>query len=292
MISNKKKLIILLTMLTMISFLSYGISYAKYATSSLWNYFLESKGFYFDSHALEYKTVNNTWDGGKVEFDVRNSINSYVATEYDIKYEVTCKIKSNIDARCTINGTESDTFNGTLTSYEGCINLKDDTDVSSYNKETCNEAGYSYRVKETVVTNYFEVFSNDDTEINNVTVEITVKSTSPYIKTLQNEFILGRGLTETGLVNHTYHEYDEYSRLVISNTYSEDKCIKLSWDNTKLRIDNSDDYTYGNDNSDYVNYVLFNIKSKTSLNHIFYRMDKTKNYTNDDFILEESNECK
>ena len=70
--------------------ISYGVTYARYASNSIWNYYLESKGFYFTSETLKNKRVNNEWDGSRVYFDVRNSVNSYIATEYDIKYKITC----------------------------------------------------------------------------------------------------------------------------------------------------------------------------------------------------------
>ena len=135
---NRRKLIICILILGFILMISYGVTYARYASNSIWNYYLESKGFYFTSETLENKRINNEWDGSKVYFDVRNSINSYIATEYDINYEITCNIKNDIDGMCKINGTELNTFQGTLATYEGCVNLKDDKDVSSYNKETCN----------------------------------------------------------------------------------------------------------------------------------------------------------
>ena len=81
---NRRKLIICILILGFILMISYGVTYARYASNSIWNYYLESKGFYFTSETLENKRINNEWDGSKVYFDVRNSINSYNATEYDI----------------------------------------------------------------------------------------------------------------------------------------------------------------------------------------------------------------
>ena len=287
---NRKKLIVLIIILSFILMISYGVSYARYASNSIWNYYLESKGFYFTSKALENKKVVNDWDGSRVYFDVRNSVNSYVATEYDIEYEVTCNIKGEVNGKCLVNGTDSNVFEGTLSSYEGCVNLKDEVDVSSYNKETCNNEGYSYRVKESVANNYFEVVSNDENELNNITVEIIVKSVSPYTRTLKNDIILSRSLDETGSLNLIYNEYPEYSRVVISNSYSEKKCVKLSFDNSKIRIDNdSNVISYGTSDG-YINSVTLGINSKSNINYLFYRVDKTKEYLESDFNLVET-EC-
>lgn len=284
---NRKKLIILVIILSFILMISYGVSYARYASNSIWNYYLESKGFYFTSNTLEHKKVVNDWDGSRVYFDVRNSVNSYIATEYDIEYEVTCNIKGDVNGKCLINGTSENVYEGTLSSFEGCVNLKDEVDVSSYNKETCNSEGYSYRVKESVANNYFEVVGNDGEELNNITVEIIVKSVKPYTRTLKNDIILSRSLDETGSLNLIYNEYSDYSRVVISNSYSEKKCVKLSFDNSKIRIDNdSNVISYGTSDG-YINSVSLGINSKSNINYLFYRVDKTKEFKEDEFSLVE-----
>lgn len=289
--NNRKKLILLIIILSIVLVMSYGVTYARYASNSIWNYYLESKGFYFTSNTLENKRVNNEWDGSRIYFDVRNSLNSYVATEYDITYEITCNIKGEVNGTCKVNGKDSNVYTATLSSYEGCVNLVDDVDVSSYNKEACNEAGYSYRIKESVANNYFEVVSNDETELNNITVEIIVKSTSPYTRTLKNEFILSRSLDETGSLELIYNEYSEYSRVIISNSYSEDKCVKLSFDDSKIRIDNdSSVLSYSTSDNGYINSATLKINSKSNANYLFYRLDNSVEYLETDFELVET-EC-
>ena len=288
---KKNKLFILFFIIIVIVIICSGITFAKYASNSIWNYYLESKGFYFTSKSLENRNINNDWDGSRIYFDIRNSLNSYVATEYDINYEVTCTIKGEVDGTCRINGSEDEVYKGTLSSYEGCVNLKDDVDVSSYNKETCNNAGYSYRVKESVANNYFEVVSNDGSELNNITVEVIVKSTKPYTRTLKNEFILSRSLDETGSLNLIYNEYDQYSRVVISNTYSEDKCVRLSFDSSKIRIDNDTSVlSYGTDENGYINYATLKLKVKSTTDYLFYRVDNNIEYLEEDFEMVET-EC-
>ena len=288
---NRKKALILIIILSCVLMISYGVSYAKYASNSIWNYYLESKGFYFTSKSLENRNVKNDWDGSRVYFDVRNSLNSYVATEYDINYEVTCNIKGEVAGYCRVNGSQDEVYKGTLSSYEGCVNLKDEVDVSSYNKETCNNEGYSYRIKESIANNYFEVVSNDENELNNITVEVIVKSTSPYTRTLKNEFILSRSLDETGSLNLIYNEYDQYSRVVISNTYSEDKCVKLSFDSSKIRIDNDTSVlSYGTDENGYINSATLKINVKSTTDYLFYRVDNNVEYLETDFELVET-EC-
>ena len=214
-----------------------------------------------------------------------------IGYENDINYQITCNIKGEVNGTCKINGTDSNVYEGTLTSYEGCVNLKDEVDVSSYNKETCNNNGYSFRVKETVANNYFEVISNDENELNNITVEIIVTSTKPYTRTLTNEFILSRSLDETGSLNLIYNEYDEYSRLIISNTYNEKKCIKLSFDSSKLKIDNdSSVLNYNVDNKGYINNATIEINNNSNKDYLFYRINENEKFTEEDFSIIET-EC-
>ena len=65
---NRRKLIICILILGFILMISYGVTYARYASNSIWNYYLESKGFYFTSKELENKRIKNNWDGSKVYF--------------------------------------------------------------------------------------------------------------------------------------------------------------------------------------------------------------------------------
>ena len=67
--------IILLVVLTR------GITYAKYVSDAAFNYYLGSKGFYFESDDLELtqsKITDTSWDGEKVTFNVKNSSNKYI----------------------------------------------------------------------------------------------------------------------------------------------------------------------------------------------------------------------
>ena len=65
-----------------------GITFAKYVSNKVLNYYLTSKGFYFTSDELdsiEKKNIDTTWDGESVKFTLTNSANNALATEYDIK---------------------------------------------------------------------------------------------------------------------------------------------------------------------------------------------------------------
>ena len=68
---------VVLLVLTLIFVITKGFSYARYASNAVFNYYLSSKGFYFESEDLSFDTKNNVdtmWDGEKVYFTISNNI--------------------------------------------------------------------------------------------------------------------------------------------------------------------------------------------------------------------------
>ena len=107
---STKYLLTALFTLVGILIITRGITYAKYAANAVLNYYLANKGFYFDSEELsinENKNIDTSWDGDSVYFTLTNSANNTLATEYDIKYKVTCSIEEedNKTKVCYLNGT-------------------------------------------------------------------------------------------------------------------------------------------------------------------------------------------
>lgn len=284
-----KIILIIFGILFTIQLLIYGITFAKYASTEAWNYYLKSKGFYFNSDVLKNNNVDNNWDGNDIHFDVKNSYNSLIATDYDIKYKVTCNIVSGSNGKCLLNNTTSNVIEATLTSYQGCVDNKTNKDVSSLNKDDCINSGYEYKAKETKKDMFFNIESEDN--FNNVKVELILESTYPYKKTIKSQYILSRGIDESGSTNLIYDEYDDYSNVIISNSYTENKCIKLTFDSDKFRIDDIGNIKYNKDKNNYINEVIFNIDSKSSKEFKFYRIDNKINYSSECFSIQESNEC-
>jgi len=90
-----------------------------------------------------------------------------------------------------------------------------------------------------------------------------------------------------------YKELNNYSRVIISNSYNENKCVKLNWDANKLRIDeiskNISSYQYDSNNN--INEIIFNINKKDSISYVFYKTDFTKTYDYQEFSLLEASDC-
>lgn len=296
---NTKIMLLIVCILAFVLIMTQAVSYAKYASSVVWNYYLESKGFYFNSDDLgktTVKNINNNWDGESVHFNVKNSLNASVITDFDIKYRVECTVQAEASnySECKVNGTEFSTFEGTLSSFEGCVNnTNDEVDVKSFNKETCEISGYEWRKQEAIKDLYFDVIETTEEEITNVTVEIKVTSLSPYNKTLTGEFTVIKGKSELGSINLEYKSFDDYERVNVTNSYNENKCLKLLWNSNDLRIDiyEEDIKSYKNDTNGYINEIVFNVLSKNNTSYIFYKIDKNQVIDKSSFSLTETDEC-
>lgn len=223
----KKKLLIVL-MFIIISFLIFTrTSYAKYVSNSIWDYYLNSNKFYFESDYLSMNSKNNifnSWDGSSISFNITNSLNSKLYTKDDITYEVSCSIE-NSDKECLINGEEV---------YKSV--LKGDK----------------------VSTDILSIMVDDDISLANV--KVVAKATSPYRKTLLANFELNR-IDDKYDISYDIEKYDNYSKLNISNVSSEDKCLHVSFFNDNIRVlQTSLIKNIGTDTDGYINEFDINVK--------------------------------
>ena len=295
---KKKYVICGVIFLSILCVVTFGFTYAKYVSNSLWNYYLGSKGFYFASDSLGMESiehVNNLWDGKSVHFSLTNSENELVATDYNIPYQVSCTVLGD-DASlysCSINGTNSNTYTGTLSGYEACVNYKNDgIDVSDYIQSECEVNGYTWEKEPALADLYFDVSKNDGTEITDVTVEITAKSTSPYEKTLRGTYELHRDLTLDGSVSLAY-DYDEFvGNLLVTNSFSQEKCVTITWNANDLRIDSNQGFNqFTEDAKGYINGITFKINGKSTVPLTFYQTDFDKVMDTSSFQIIESTNC-
>lgn len=270
-----KILLIIVITLSFVFLFTKGVSYAKYASNSVWNYYLESKKFYFSSDYLSINNtvnVNNNWDLSNIEFNLKNTDNNNIATDYDINYNITCTT-DNKDIKCNILDTSSNNYTGILSSYQKCINNIDDIDVSSYDKTNCELNGYEWQSIAATKDLYFNLES--DIEFESVNVTIKVVTTSPFKKTLLGTFVIKKDKSINGIISKSYTNYDEYDRLVLTNTYDTEKCVLVSFNSNNIRIDtplmNVIEYTM--DDSGYVDSIITKINSKENISFKFYKID-------------------
>ncbi len=299
---DKKKHIIIISALLVCSIaVIYSLTYAKYVSNSVWNYYLKSKGFYFTSEQLSSNSVvqnaNSQWDGGSVNFSIKNNLNQDVITDYDISYTATCTVTGDAAsyAECRMNGAGTNTQDGVLSSLQACNNgTGDNVDVSSFDKTTCELDGYDWVNQIATKNLYFDVVLTDtDHTIEDVVVNVKVTSTSPYSQTLSGDFTLHKAITKGDEVSISYKNYSNYDRLIVSNPSSSTKCVKITWDTNKLLI-NADSSQYSlatTDSNNYINQIKFNINAKESLSYIFYNKSFNTKYSADDFTIEETDGC-
>jgi len=284
-----KTLLISVLSLFAILLLSKGVTYAKYASNSVWNYYLESKDFYLSSDYLDLesvKNVDNNWNLNNIYFNIKNSYNDILATEYDINYKVTCTT-NNDKVTCNLNDTNKNVFNGVLSSSFKCVNEIDTVNVSDLDKTECELNGYEWKSIVSTKEMYFNLIS--DVEYESVVVNIKVESTSPFKKTLLGSFELTKDKSINGVVSLSYSSFSNYDRLVVSNSHDVKKCARISFDNTKLRIETplSDVISYEKDVNGYVNSIILNIEGKKNKTFKFYKLDNEV-HTKDEFTIIES----
>lgn len=293
-----KYMLLLLIILGIISMLTGGYSYARYVSNSAWNYYLGTKGFYFTSEQLginKITNINNNWEFESTFFKLKNSENDYLITDYDIEYTVKCTIQNDAKnySECRLNGTNSSTFTGVISSSGICKTTNNEIDESSYNQGECETKGNKWNAQESYKELYFDIVKTTEKDLDYVSVLIEVETTSPYSKKILGEFNLSSTEIQENGLKIDYKELDNYSRIIISNSYNEDKCIKLNWNSTDLRIDetNGNISSFQYDNDGYINEIKFNISKKDSVSYIFYKNDFSKIFDDQAFSLIETTGC-
>lgn len=284
-------LIAMVLLLAITLVLTNGFTYAKYASSAVFNYYLSSQGFYFDSEDLTYDTKNNVdtmWDGGKVYFTINNSANDALASETDIVYEVACEMtEENTTKKCLVNGSNSNTYKGTLSASYGC------SDDVSKDKETCTANKGEWIAQESLATLYFEVIDESGDEVLGANVKLTVTSVKPYKKELSATYNLIRDNSEIGDLSMKYEEGTIKSRLIVTNSYNENKCVAVSWDakNFVYDLNSFDALGTGHDSDGNINSVYFMLNKLDSTTLEFFEKDSSTDYGELHFNLVESNLC-
>lgn len=298
MSKRTKTLLLIVIILGLTSLITSNYSMAKYVSNSFWNYYLSTKGFYFSSDGLDttkITNINNNWEYDSTYFRIKNSENDFLISDYDIEYTVKCTIQSDASeySKCTLNGTDSDTFTGVLSSSGVCINEIDEQDVSAYIKEECELGGYKWQAQEAYKDLYFDIIKTGEQDLTYVSVLIEVTSSVPYVKTLIGEFNLSSIETLENGLGLDYKEFANYSRVIMTNSYDENKCVKLSWNPDNLRIDETSGKitSFKTDTNNNINEILFKIDKKNSVSYLFYKTDMNKKYDFSEFSLVESNEC-
>ncbi len=270
-------------------------SFGRYSSNKVWNYYLESQGLYLTSDYLDFnkKNINTLWDGESVHFNVKNYTSSDLITDYDIRYTVTCEVLNNDPYTCKVNGTNKSEASLVLSSNSSCVNRIDQTNVSSFGKSECEMKGYEWNNIAVDQDVYFDLVpNNNNTQINTANVKITVRSTSPYTKTLTGTFSLYKNKGVAGQIIKQIDDNELYDDLVITNSFGVRKCLLVEFDSTTRSLNNMDGILSPVvDNNGYITSFKIVVDAKNSKKIRFYNKDLSTNYITDDFVITESNGC-
>lgn len=284
---KKNKRIFLMIMLVIFIFIT--TVFGRYITSSIHDFFLRSKEFYFYSDKLKEEGANyqvENWSGVdryEIVINMNSRSNNLNVTSYDIDYDISYTYSDNVI--CDISKTS-----GTI--------------YASTNSDS------------------FNIILTPNTKLNTgdtVWIEITATSKGPYKKTLTGKFTLVVGkenvsYTIEDLANRQYLELkitntlsyytveqsfdlhkagdritiDEYLSLSEENKrkcYSARVNINFNPENVLIDItngtykDGTNVQTTQIDGFTYVDSFSLSIDAITSVNIRFYKTDVTKDYT-------------
>ena len=238
-------------------------SLSKYIYNAVHDYYLGSKGFYFNSDKLstnhtEFEIANN-WSGAEtytITINLNSKKNDLVFAETDIDYTINFTHSDNIE--CSISKT-SGTIPG---SANGGIN-------EDYFIITINPAGG------VGLPNGAQTW-----------VEVEVTSTAPYESTLSGRLYVGVGAEDI-----TYEIMDvpgnPYLEVNITNSLDTDEDVTLEFDPNVILLDMTSSFrlnatattTEQINGYDYINSVTSQVKSLETTTVRFYKVDPSQDYT-------------
>ena len=283
------KIIIIFVVVIFISLIIFKPSFARYIYNGLKNYYYESQSFFFNCDKLSTEGAVfqlDNWDGVNsfdVTFNMDSFKNNLISSNSDISYDITYSCSSKAD--CTIS------------KENGLIPSSTHTDYFVI----------------TVTPNMTLV------EGDSITLDVSVTSTSPYIKTLTGKVRLNVGIPGityeiSDKVNRPYLDFKitntlDYYQVVtafgtynvgdfieqnVYNSLSNDdkaKCtsalIKLEFNPNIILVDMTSEfydnaYSYTTqmiNNKEYINSVVFGMNPVSSMNIRFYKVEASNNYT-------------
>ena len=291
MSSKMKRIIIIFIIIIAILVCSLS-TYAIYAKDSIYNYYLESKGFYLTSDSLgnDLLNTNTLWDGNSIHLSVNNYTSNNNITDYDIRYTLSCELLDNVTGTCTFNGTNNSSLNLTLSHNESCFNNLDQVDVSNLNKTDCELGGYTWVNNKVNQDVYFNL--NIDNSITDVRVKITLRATSPYQKILTGIYRLHKAELNTGSLTKSINPNNLYNDLIITNSYNTDKCVRVTFDSSKRVLDDHINIASSlSDSNNYINDFKVLVPGLSNKKISLYNKQNILNDDYNDIDIEESTGC-
>jgi len=261
---KKNNIFLLLIILVVVVYLAPKLfSAAKYIYSSVQEYYLSSKDFYFASDKLssshtEYEITNN-WSGAEtyiIAVNMSSKKNDMAFTAADIEYTISYTCSDNISCKLSkTSGTIVGQDNGGVNEDSFSIN------IDPANGTALNEGEKAW-------------------------VEVTATSKSPYKQTISGKLIL-----EVGNAEISYEIIDSanspYLTVNITNSQSKGADVTLAYSPSVVLLDmtsrfylnSTSNKTEKLNNYAYINSITSYVDSLTTTSVKFYKMDKTQDYS-------------
>lgn len=284
-----KKNQILIILLILMCITSFVIIFGRYVTNNVKDFFVRSKEFYFESDKLAeimtFFQVEN-WSGVDdytITVNMNSRKNNIEKATYDIGYDISYTCSDN--AICSLSKTSGIIYADTNSDY---FNLVITPNASL---DTGDKVIVDIEVKST--TNYEKTLKGRFTLVvgkENLTYQITDTSNNPYM-----ELSLTNTLSYY-TVREAFNGYTVGQRINV-DTYlglsneNKEKCkssvVKIDFDPNEILLDLTDDL-YANatnvttttiDGSTYVNSLTVDLDVESSENLRFYKVDSSQDYT-------------
>ena len=253
-------------------------TFGRYVFNSFREMYLSSHKFYFTSNVLGENKSYSNWGGTEsymVSFELYSYDNELRKMETDLPCQITATVKTG-SATCYVV-PENDALNKT-------------THTATLNETILLSENNKKKVRVYIVPN--SPVANNGT----VSVEISAKTTEPFEKELKSTITL----TSTDQSDYKIKDkvFDDYARVILSNSKQEDVTITLEFNPSEVQIDSNDEIFSATDTTyttttvsgvTYMNTVKFKLSKEKAKDIKFYKVDKRENYTYEQNSSETSN---
>ena len=121
---------------------------------------------------------------------------------------------------------------------------------------------YKWSEQATTMDYYFEILPVNDKLPTDVKVEIIANTKKPYKTKISKQFSYHLTNVTNDGIDTKFSNDLVFDKLLITNTFNENKCISIEWDNNNYRIKNNNNILKSFEKNGYINKVNININAK------------------------------
>ena len=288
-LKNSKKILLIVIILLIIIGISIMVVFGRYITSTINDFYLRSKEFYFYSDKLKTEDANyqlENWSGVDdytITVNMNSMENNLKGSTYDIPYKISYTCSDNIN--CQLSKEDGIIYSSSNTDYFNLI-LKPNNQLNNGDEVWVEiEAQSVGQYKKTLKGRFTLIVGKED-----LTYKIEDELNSPYLE-LSLTNALSYYIVREGFDSYQVGDrinIDTYLSLSEENKkkcYSAIATLKFDpndvvLDMTDINYSNATDVKYTDINGyNYVNEITVELLAVSSINIRFYKNDKTKDYT-------------